>query len=125
MKKLIPLRKIILPAGVVLTAALLALYLILSESTEKMTLLVATLIAPALFYGFVRLVFLIVSKNISGKLLTVISYFLLLAGVMALIMGILPMITTFPDGYSPTFPIGIALIVGVLDDRHKHPPIQP
>lgn len=125
MEKLLPLRKIILLAGIVWTAALLALYLILGESPEKVTLLVVTLVCPALVYGFIRLDFLIVRKNASDTIMTIASYFFICAGVIALVMGLLPVITDFPDGYSPLFPVGVALIVGVLDDRHKHPPIQP
>ncbi len=98
---------------------MLGLYLIFSNSPDKLKLSILTVVLPFIIYGFVRLLFRIISKNASKKVILIFSYFFLVACTLGIVMAFVSYITNFPNGYSPTISAELAVIFAILDYNSK------
>lgn len=120
MKKLIKAKKYILFASIILTLILLGIFLIFGNSNDKVLFLILSVVLPFIIYGFIRLLFFVISKNAPLKIMTIFSYFFIFACVLGLILSVIPyFIMQFPNGYSPIMPCLFAAIIGVLDYNTK------
>ncbi len=120
MEKLIKAKKYILFAGIIITLILLGIFLIFGNSNDKVLFLILSVVLPFIIYGFIRLLFFAISKIAPLKIMTIFSYFFIIACVLGLILTVIPyFIMHFPNGYSPIMSCLFATVTGVLDYNIK------
>ena len=93
--------------------------LILSNSEDKVMVLILYLIIPFVVYGFVRLMYKVVSINTSFKTMFFFYYFFLMGGLLGIVMMFVEFVAGFPNGLSPTLGARGALIIATLDSAKK------
>ena len=119
LNKLIQKKNLIL---IIYTAFLLAFWtlaLIFGNGEDKLMVLILSLVIPFVIYGFVRLMYKVVSINASFKAMRFFYYFFLVGGLLGTVMMLVEFISGFPNGLSPTFGACGAMIIATLDSAKK------
>ena len=119
LNKLIQKKNLILIVYAIVLLALWTVALIFDNREDKVMVLVLSLIIPFVIYGFVRLMYKIVSINASLKVMRFFYYFFLMGGSLGTIMMFVEFISGFPNGLSPTLGACGALILATLDSAKK------
>ncbi len=119
MKKLIPLRKIIMIIGIVLTLTASVLFLIFGKPEEKLSTTIATIIVIPLCFLFIKFMFYIVGKNGTNKVLAIYSWFFMIFGIIAILMGIINFFNPFASNSVPFISVGFTLVTSILFDHAK------
>ena len=119
LNKLIEKRNQILIIYVAFLIAFLAVTLFIGNAEDKLQILIISLIIPFVVYGFVRLMYKVVSINASPKVMSFFYCFFLAVGVFATVMMIVEFIGGFPNGLSPTLGACGAMIIATLDSAKK------
>lgn len=119
LNKLIQKKNLILIIYAVVLLAFWVVALIFGNREDKVMVLVLSLIIPFVIYGFVRLMYKIVSINASLKVMRFFYYFFLMGGSLGTIMMFVEFISGFPNGLSPTLGACGALILVTLDSSKK------
>ena len=119
LNKLIQKKNLILIVYAIVLLALWTVALIFGNREDKVMVLVLSLIIPFVIYGFVRLMYKIVSINASLKVMRFFYYFFLMGGSLGTIMIFVEFISGFPNGLSPTLGACGALILATLDSAKK------
>ena len=119
LNKLIQKKNLILIIYAVVLLAFWTVALIFANGKNKVMVLVLSLIIPFVIYGFVRLMYKVVSINASLKLMCFFYYFFLIGGSLGTIMMFAEFISGFPNGLSPTLGACGALIIETLDSAKK------
>ncbi len=114
MKNLIPLRKMIMIVGIVLTLIAMILFLFFGKPEEKLSTAIATVVAVPLLYLFIRFMFYIVGKNGTSKILTIYSWFFMISGIIFIWMGIINFFNPFPANSIPFISAGFTLVTSIL-----------
>ncbi len=114
MKKLIHLRKIIMIIGAILTLITSVIFLIFGKPEEKLSAMLATIIAVPMCFLFIKFMFYIVGKNGTGKMLRIYSWFFMIFGVIAVLMGTIGFFDPFPANSTPLISAGFTLVTSVL-----------
>jgi len=120
LKKLVDKRNLILIILAGILFIMWLLFLILGDYSDKVTLLVITPILPIVIYAFVRVMFIVIGKNASTKVMAMYVYFFLVAGLLGSVVSIVEFFTGFPDAFSPAIGGCIGLVIGILDVAKKH-----
>ena len=119
LNKLIQKKNLILIIYAVVLLAFWTVALIFANGKNKVMVLVLSLIIPFVIYGFVRLMYKVVSINASLKIMCFFYYFFLIGGLLGTIMMFAEFISGFPNGLSPTLGACGALIIATLDSAKK------
>lgn len=119
LNKLVRMKHLILIVFAALLLTLWTLALIFGNGEDKVMVLVLSLAIPFMIYGFVRLMYKIVSVNASFKALRFFYYFFLACGLLGMAMMVVEFITRFPNGLSPTLGACEAMIIATLDCAKK------
>ena len=119
LNKLIQKKNLILIIYAVVLLAFWTVALIFGNGEDKVMVLVLSLIIPFVIYGFVRLMYKVVSINASLKIMCFFYYFFLIGGSLGTIMMFAEFISGFPNGLSPTLGACGALIIATLDSAKK------
>ena len=119
LNKLIQKKNLILIIYAVVLLIFWTLALIFGNGEDKVMVLVLSLIIPFVIYGFVRLMYKVVSINASFKIMCFFYYFFLIGGSLGTIMMFAEFISGFPNGLSPTLGACGALIIATLDSAKK------
>ena len=119
LNKLIQKKNLILIICAVVLLAFWTVALIFGNGEDKVMVLVLSLIIPFVIYGFVRLMYKVVSINASLKIMCFFYYFFLIGGSLGTIMMFAEFISGFPNGLSPTLGACGALIIATLDSAKK------
>ncbi len=119
MKKLIPLRKMIMIIGIVLTLTASVLFLIFGKPEEKLSTTIATIIVTPLCFLFIKFMFYIVGKNGTNKVLAIYSWFFMIFGIIAILMGIINFFNPFPANSTPLISAGFTLVTSILFGHAK------
>ena len=117
--KLIQKKNLILIIYAIVLLVFWTLALIFGNAENKVMVLVLSLIIPFVIYGFVRLMYKIVSINASLKAMCFFYYFFLAGGLLGTAMTFVEFIGGFPNGLSPTLGACGALIIATLDSAKK------
>ncbi len=119
MKGLIGVRNYILFGGIAVALPALGLFLLFADSAEKLYLSVIALVAPCILYGAVRLMFTVVAKNASKKVVSVFSWAFIVGCFLAFAVFAATFIADFPNSYTPTMACTIAAVLGIIDYNAK------
>lgn len=119
LKRIVEKRVIVISALSIITAALLLLYLIFGNSEGKISTLILSLVLPLIIYGFVRLLFRLISVNMSWETLNFFIWFFLVGGVLGFIMQSIHCIRFSADVFSPVQSACAALVWAILDEAKK------
>lgn len=119
LNKLIQKRNLILIvyASVLLIFWMVALFF--GDEEDKIKIHILSLIIPFIVYGFVRLMYKVVSINAPLKILCLFYYFFLVGGFLGTAMMCVQFIGEFPNGLSPFLGACGALIISTLDNAKK------
>ena len=120
LNKIVQKKNLILIIYTIVLIAFWIVALIFGNTENKMLILVLSLILPFVIYGFVRLMYKIVSINASFKIMYFFYYFFLIIGWIGTVMVIAKFINGFPNGFSPTLGVCGALITATLDSAKKN-----
>ena len=119
LNKVIQKKNLILIIYAIVLLVFWTLALIFGNAENKVMVLVLSLIIPFVIYGFVRLMYKIVSINASLKVMCFFYYFFLVGGLLGTAMMFVEFIGGFPNGLSPTLGACGALIIATLDSAKK------
>ena len=119
LNKLIQKKNLILIICVAVLLVFCALTLLFGNSEDKLRITIISLIIPFVVYGFMRLMYKIVSINASLKTMTFFYYFFLISGLLVTVVSIIEFINGFPNGLSPSLGAFGALIIATLDSAKK------
>ena len=119
LNKVIQKKNLILIIYAIVLLVFWTLALIFGNAENKVMVLVLSLIIPFVIYGFVRLMYKIVSINASLKVMCFFYYFFLVGGLLGTAMMFVEFIGRFPNGLSPTLGACGALIIATLDSAKK------
>ena len=119
LNKVIQKKNLILIIYAIVLLVFWTLALIFGNAENKVMVLVLSLIIPFVIYGFVRLMYKIVSINASLKVMCFFYFFFLVGGLLGTFMMFVEFITGFPNGLSPTLGACGALIIATLDSAKK------
>ena len=119
LNKIIQKKNLILIVYVIVLLAFWTVALIFGNREDKIMVLILSLIIPFVVYGFVRLMYKVVSINSSFKTICFFYYFFLIGGSLGTVMMIVEFIAGFPNGLSPTLGACGALIIATLDSAKK------
>ena len=120
LNKVIQKKNLILIVYAIVLLVFWTLALIFGNAENKVMILVLSLIIPFVIYGFVRLMYKIVSINASFKIMCFFYYFFLIGGLLVTVMMFVEFIGEFPNGLSPTLGAFGALIIATLDSAKKN-----
>ena len=120
LNKIIQKKNMILIIYAVILLAFWTVALIFGNAEDKVMVLILSLIIPFVIYGFVRLMYKIVSINASFKIMCFFYYFFLIGGLLGTVMMFVEFIGEFPNGLSPTLGAFGALIIATLDSAKKN-----
>ena len=81
--------------------------------------LILSLVIPFIVYGFLRLIYKVVSTHAPFKAICFLCYFFLAAGALGTVMMFVEFIVGFPNGLSPTLGACGALLIATLDSAKK------
>ena len=119
LNKVIKKKNLILIIYAIVLLVFWTLALIFGNAENKVMVLVLSLIIPFVIYGFVRLMYKIVSINASLKVMCFFYYFFLVGGLLGTAMMFVEFIGGFPNGLFPTLGACGALIIATLDSAKK------
>ena len=119
LNKVIQKKNLILIIYAIVLLVFWTLALIFGNAENKVMVLVLSLIIPFVIYGFVCLMYKIVSINASLKVMCFFYYFFLVGGLLGTAMMFVEFIGGFPNGLSPTLGACGALIIATLDSAKK------
>ena len=119
LNKLIQKKNLILIIYAVVLLVFWTLALIFGNREDKVMVLILSLIIPFVVYGFVWLMYKVVSINASFKTMCYIYYFFLVGGLLGTVMMIIEFVAGFPNGLSPTLGACGAMIIATLDSAKK------
>ena len=117
--KLIQKKNLILITYATVLLVFWTLELIFGNREDKLMVLILSLVIPFVIYGFVRLMYKVVSINASFKAMRFFYYFFLASGLLGTVMMLVEFISGFPNGLSPTFGACGAMIIATLDNAKK------
>ena len=120
LNKIIQKKNLILIIYAVILLVFWIVALIFGNAEDKVMVLILSLIIPFVIYGFVRLMYKIVSINASLKVMCFFYYFFLVGGLLGTFMMFVEFITGFPNGLSPVLGACGALIIATLDSAKKN-----
>lgn len=120
LNKLIQKKNLILILYAIVLLAFWVVALILSNSEDKVKVLILSLIIPFVVYGFVRLTYKVVSINASFETMRFSYYFFLIGGLLGTVMMFVEFVAGFPNGLSPTLGACGAWIIATLDSAKKN-----
>lgn len=116
---LVKRKKPILLVYSVILLALWLLTLLFHTAENKVMILILSLVIPFVVYGFVRLMYKVVSIHASLGVLRFFYYFFLIGGFLGTVMLLFEFVFGFPNGLSPTLGACGALVVATLDSARK------
>ena len=119
LNKVIQKKNLILIIYAIVLLAFWVVTLIFGNREDKVMVLVLSLIIPFVVYGFVRLMYKIVSINASFKSMCFFYYFYLIGGLLGTVMMFVEFVAGFPNGLFPTLGACGALIIATLDSAKK------
>jgi hypothetical protein len=119
LNKVIQKKNLILIIYAIVLLVFWTLALIFCNAENKVTVLVLSLIIPFVVYGFVRLMYKVVSINASFKTMCFFYYFYLVGGLLVTVIMFDEFVARFPNGLSPTLGACGALIIATLDSAKK------
>ena len=119
LNKIIQKKNPILIVYAVVLLAFWAVTLIFGNREDKVMVLILSLIIPFVVYGFVRLMYKVVSINASFKTMRFFYCFFLIGGLLGTVMLFVEFVAGFPNGLSPTLGACGALIIATLDSAKK------
>lgn len=119
LNKVVQKKNLILIIYVVVLLAFWTVTLIFGNAEDKVMVLILSLIIPFVIYGFVRLMYKVVSIHASFKILCFFYYFFLIGGSLGTVIMLVECIGGFPNGLSPTLGACGALIIATLDSAKK------
>ena len=119
LNKIVQKKKLILIIYAVILLVFWTVALIFGNAEDKVMVLILSLIIPFVIYGFVRLMYKIVSINASLKVMCFFYYFFLVGGLLGTVMMFVEFVAGFPNGLSPTLGACGALIIATLDSAKK------
>lgn len=119
LNKIIQKRNPILIVYAVVLLAFWVMTLIFGNREDKVMVLILSLIIPFVVYGFVRLMYKVVSINASFKTMRFFYYFCLIGELLGTVMMFVEFVAGFPNGLSPTLGACGALIIATLDSAKK------
>ena len=117
--KIIQKKNLILIVFAIVLLALWTVALIFGNREDKVMVLILSLIIPFVVYGFVRLMYKVVSINASFKTMCIFYYFFLIGGSLGIVMMFVEFVAGFPNGLSPALGACGALIIATLDSAKK------
>ena len=120
LNKIIQKKNLILIIYAIVLLVFWTVALIFGNAENKVMVLVLSLVIPFVIYGFVRLMYKIVSINASFKIMCFFYYFFLIGGLLGTVMMFVEFIGEFPNGLSPTLGALGALIIATLDSAKKN-----
>ena len=120
LNKIIRKKNLILIIYVIVLLVFWVVALMFGNRDDKVMVLVLSLINPFVIYGFLRLMYKIVSINASLKVMCFFYCFFLVGGSLGTIMMFVEFISGFPNGLSPTLGACGALIIATLDSAKKN-----
>ena len=120
LNKVIQKKNLILIIYAIVLLVFWTLALIFGNAENKVMVLVLSLIIPFVIYGFVRLMYKIVSIKASFKIMCFFYYFFLIGGILGTVMMFVEFIVGFPNGLSPVLGACGALIIATLDSAKKN-----
>ena len=120
LNKIIQKKNMILIIYAVIFLAFWTVALIFGNAKDKVMVLILSLIIPFVIYGFVRLMYKVVSINASFKIMCFFYYFFLIGGTLGTVMMFVEFIGEFSNGLSPTLGACGALIIATLDSAKKN-----
>ena len=118
--KVIQKKNLILIIYAIVLFVFWTLALIFGNAENKVMILVLSLIIPFVIYGFVRLMYRVVSINSSFRTMCFFYYFFLIGGSLGTVMMFVEFVAGFPNGLSPTLGACGALIIATLDSAKKN-----
>ena len=119
LNKLIQKKNLILIIYAAVLLAFLTLALIFGNREDKLMVLIISLVLPFVIYGFVRLMYKVISINASSKVMSFFYYFFLAVGAFATVIMFVEFISGFPNGLSPTLGACGSMIIATLDSAKK------
>ena len=119
LNKLIQKKNLILIIYAAVLLVLWILALIFGNREDKTMVLILSLVIPFVIYGFVRLMYKVVSINASFKAMRFFYYFFLVGGLLGTVMMLIEFINGFPNGLFPTLGACGAMIIATLDSAKK------
>jgi len=120
LNKIVQKKKLILIIYAVILLVFWIVALIFGNAEDKVMVLILSLIIPFVIYGFVRLMYKVVSINASFKIMCFFYYFFLIGGILGTVMMFVEFIGGFPNGLSPVLGACGALIIATLDSAKKN-----
>ena len=120
LNKIVQKKKLILIIYAVILLVFWIVALIFGNAEDKVMVLILSLIIPFVIYGFVRLMYKVVSINASFKIMSFFYYFFLIGGILGTVMMFVEFIGGFPNGLSPVLGACGALIIATLDSAKKN-----
>ena len=117
--KLIQKKNLILITYAAVLLAFWTLGLIFGNGEDKLMVLILSLVITFVIYGFVRLMYKVISINASFKAMRFFYYFFLAGGLLGTVMMLVEFISRFPNGLSPTLGACGAMIIATLDSAKK------
>ncbi|MBQ0083348.1 MAG: hypothetical protein KBS52_01090 [Clostridiales bacterium] len=98
-------------------AALLILFAVFGNNTDKIINLVLAILLPVIFFGFIKLLFRILRVNASEKVMSFFKWFFLIGSSLGMLIFILKFIMAFPNGFEPTVCGTFGVIAAVAYDK--------
>ncbi len=120
LNKIVQKKNLILIIYAVVLLAFWTVALIFGNAEDKVMVLILSLVIPFVVYGFVRLMYKVVSINASLKMMCFFYYFFLIGGLLGTVMMFVEFIGGFPNGLSPILGACGALIIATLDSAKKN-----
>ena len=124
LNKIVQKKNLILIVYAIVLLAFWTVALFFGNREDKVMVLIPSLIIPFIIYGFVRLMYKVVSINASFKAMCFFYYFFLTGGLLGTFMMFVEFVTGFPNGLSPTLGACGALIIATLDSAKKNIEIE-
>ena len=119
LNKLIQKKNLILIIYAAVLLAFWTLAFIFGNREDKLMVLIISLVLPFVIYGFVRLMYKVISINASSKVMSFFYYFFLAVGAFATVIMFVEFISGFPNGLSPTLGACGSMIIATLDSAKK------
>ncbi len=119
MKKLVSWRPQIFVFGGGISVVTLLIYLIFGNSANWVFTLIALFISFLISWGLPKLLFFLLSKILPKKVMTVISWYYIIAAVLGFAAGIVYFIMRFPDTYGYGCFNSLGGLLAVLDYNEK------
>ena len=124
LNKIVRKKNLILIIYAVVLLVFWTIALIFGNGEDKVMVLILSLVIPFVVYGFVRLMYKVISINAFFKAMRFFYCFYLVGGLLGTVMMLAEFIGEFPNGLSPTLGSCGSLIVATLDSAKKNIEIE-